>query len=279
MHRKNLGAQAILVVLIAGQATGGGHAADMHAILKRLRTADCDRAAADASQWRPNAKLDQAASQWSLGDSLRHAIERSGYVPTAIGALHVELADSADRLRLDRASCEVLRNRALREAGVFSRGRETWIVLAGAADLPSTENFDATLERAVMQVNAARQQGRRCGQRYLPSAGPVHLSAMLSDIAAGHARDMATHHYFDHRDHDGHSPADRVRAGGYRERLVGENIAFGPLSAADAVDGWLNSAPHCENLMDPRFKEMGISYARSSGSRPGVYWVQLFADP
>ncbi len=101
----------------------------------------------------------------------------------------------------------------------------------------------------------------------------------LDDVAYGHAADMATHGYFEHEDLTGRSPAERVKAVGYREKLVGENIAYGPKSAEEVVRGWLDSPGHCENIMDPRFAEMGIAYAPGQASRRGLYWVQLLAAP
>jgi uncharacterized protein YkwD len=89
---------------------------------------------------------------------------------------------------------------------------------------------------------------------------------------------MAVHNYFEHQDLSGRTPADRVRAVGYREKLVGENIAFGPRTAEEVVQGWLDSPAHCENIMDPRFAEMGIAYAPGHAKR-GLYWVQLLATP
>jgi uncharacterized protein YkwD len=91
---------------------------------------------------------------------------------------------------------------------------------------------------------------------------------------------MAAHNYFEHEDLSGHSPADRVRAVGYQEKLVGENIAYGPKSVEEVVQGWLDSPGHCQNIMDPRFAEMGIAFANGQSlSRHGFYWVQLFAEP
>ena len=47
--------------------------------------------------------------------------------------------------------------------------------------------------------------------------------------------------------------------------------------------GWLDSPGHCENIMDPRFAEMGVAYARGRAPEPasgvGLYWVQLLVDP
>jgi uncharacterized protein YkwD len=70
-----------------------------------------------------------------------------------------------------------------------------------------------------------------------------------------------------------------VRAVGYREKLVGENIAYGPESTEEVMRGWLDSPGHCENIMDPRFAEMGIAFAPGHASKRGLYWVQVLAAP
>jgi uncharacterized protein YkwD len=108
---------------------------------------------------------------------------------------------------------------------------------------------------------------------------PVALSGTLGGVAYGHATDMAVHGYFEHQDLTGQSPADRVRAVGYREKLVGENIAYGPQTVEEVVRGWLDSPDHCENIMDPRFAEMGIASAAGRTTRHGLYWVQVLAEP
>jgi len=55
----------------------------------------------------------------------------------------------------------------------------------------------------------------------------------------------------------------------YQEKLVGENIAYGPKTADEVVQGWLDSPGHCANIMDPRFAEMGIAYAAGRASKRG----------
>jgi len=133
--------------------------------------------------------------------------------------------------------------------------------------------------RALELINQVRARGTRCGERSFAPAPPLRLSGTLDGVAFGHAADMAQHNYFEHQDLAGHTPADRVRASGYREKLVGENIAYGPKSTEEVVQGWLDSPGHCENIMDPRFAEMGIAYATGQGVKHGLYWVQLFAAP
>jgi uncharacterized protein YkwD len=246
--------------------------------------------------------LDRAAEQWADG----HALERGAH------GLRVNSADEALIQRLRRSSCREVAGSELRELGSYRRGADTWLVLeAGfpasspapaAPNLPPTATArtapvrppasasvpaspgpraatPALATRALQLVNEARARGGHCGSQSFGPAPPLSLSGTLEGVAAGHASDMAVHDYFEHRDLSGQSPADRVRAAGYREKLVGENIAYGPQSVEEVVKGWLASPDHCENIMDPRFAQMGIGLAPGRVSRRGLFWVQLLAEP
>jgi len=58
---------------------------------------------------------------------------------------------------------------------------------------------------------------------------------------------------------------------------VGENIAKGQKSVAEAVNDWFRSPGHCANIMNPNFTEMGIDYFVSKGG--SKYWVQVLGSP
>jgi uncharacterized protein YkwD len=146
------------------------------------------------------------------------------------------------------------------------------------AALPTSALSPAQATRALQLVNDVRARGIHCGDELFGPAPPVTLSGTLAEVALGHASDMAEKNYFEHVDPAGHSPADRVRAVGYSEKLVGENIAFGPKSVDEVVQGWLDSPGHCENIMDPGFAEMGLGLAAGHAKR-GLYWVQVLAEP
>jgi uncharacterized protein YkwD len=149
----------------------------------------------------------------------------------------------------------------------------------GYATAPSLTRAPAQATRVLQLVNDIRSKGTRCGEKSFGPAPPVQLSGTLDGVASEHALDMARHDYFEHVDLQGRSPAERLRATGYRERLVGENIAYGPTTADEVVAGWLHSPGHCENIMDPRFVEMGLALAPGQGARRGLYWDQEFATP
>lgn len=156
------------------------------------------------------------------------------------------------------------------------------MVLGGAAaagDAVVGRTSDGAVRARVVElVNEARSHGRRCGSRRLAAARPLAISRKLNDAAAAHARDMARRNFFEHQGSDGSQPRDRVMRAGYEFRLTGENIAFGPESAEEVVAGWLASPGHCENIMDPRFEDIGV--AVSTGRKRGrIYWVQEFAAP
>lgn len=136
----------------------------------------------------------------------------------------------------------------------------------------------AVRERVVKLVNEARGRARRCGSERFAAAPPLGASRKLDDAAARHARDMARRKFFDHEGANGSQPKDRVLRAGYEPRLTGENIAYGPVSAEEVVAGWLASPGHCANIMDERFKDIGVGLATGKG-RGKIYWVQNFGTP
>ena len=121
-------------------------------------------------------------------------------------------------------------------------------------------------------VNEARSQSRTCGGTPFAAAPPLHWDDRLEAAARAHTEDMARNDHFDHVGTDGSEPGDRVRRAGYGWRRVGENIARHQRSVDEVVSDWLDSAGHCQQLMDPRFVEMGAV------ERDG-YWTQVFGAP
>ena len=173
-------------------------------------------------------------------------------------------------------------------ARLFGVSRLRWIAALAAVALASGAlAADATVgresgakvrARVVELVNTARSHNRKCGSERFAAAPPLSVSRILNEAAADHARDMARRNYFEHRGTDGSQPKDRVMRAGYQPRLTGENIAFGPESAEEAVAGWLKSPGHCANIMDSRFRDIGIGLATGRG-RGKIYWVQDFGAP
>ena len=167
----------------------------------------------------------------------------------------------------------------LRIAGLVVLASMVIISNAAARDaVVGRERNSVVRSRVLELVNVARSQPRKCGSRRYAAAAPLSASRKLTDAAEDHARDMARKKYFDHRGSDGSQPKDRVRRAGYQWSLTGENIAFGPESAEEVVAGWLDSPGHCANIMEPRFREIGVGVAEGR-KRGHIYWVQAFGAP
>ena len=303
----------VLLIAATGLAAGPalGTATDALSAVQVLRAGGCGGIVPAAKLLRHELALDAVAQQWADGLPLAAAAERSGYPALATSGLHVTSSGDAVLELLRRSACPSVTGQDLRAAGVYRRGADSWIVLtanyrapalpaAGTPAAPSAAVAPAPVTpvapapaaiprppapapvlatEALQLVNDVRARGARCGQRVLGPAPPLALSGALASVAFGHAADMAEHDYFEHQDLTGQSPAARVRAFGYREKLVGENIAYGPKTLEEVVQGWLDSPGHCENIMDPRFVEMGIAYATGRAGRHGLYWVQVLAEP
>jgi uncharacterized protein YkwD len=253
--------------------------ADLADDVQALRGGEC-RGAASLPALKRDSRLDAAARRRAAGRSLHDALADSGYVADRSALLHASGSGRAVREALRQSGCATLGDAGYREVGLHERGRETWIVLAAPYRMPSAAEAPAFAATVLQLTNQARAGGARCGRRVMPPAPPVAASSRLDGVAAGHALDMATYQYFDHRDHRGRLPAERTLEVGYRASVIGENIAYGPATPSEVVAGWLGSPEHCENLMDGRFAEMGIAFAAGHGEqRPGLYWVQELGLP
>ena len=227
-----------------------------------------------------NVQLQLAARKLADGASLTTAISASGYLASSSSLIHLTgpTTDVDVQRLLAQHYCRTLQDPAFKDMGALRRGRDLWLVLAAPMALPAERDATGISQQILALVNQARAAGHRCGGKYFSPVAPLSIDAALSRAALEHSRDMAAHDVFDHRGHDGSTPAARVELSGYGEhRIVGENIAAGAMTAAEVTEGWLNSPPHCENIMDGRFTQIGIAFAENLKTSSAVFWTQDFA--
>ncbi|MDB5246862.1 MAG: Cysteine-rich secretory protein family [Segetibacter sp.] len=139
-------------------------------------------------------------------------------------------------------------------------------VISEAAGSNSNINKDALLNL----VNRYRASGCNCGPDYYPPVGSVSWNNTLELAAKEHSDDMNNNNYFSHTGKDGTSPGDRISKYNYRWSTYAENIAKGYPTEQSVMEGWIKSPGHCANIMNGRFKEMGVA-------KSGDYWTQEFA--
>jgi hypothetical protein len=113
-------------------------------------------------------------------------------------------------------------------------------------------------------VNQQRFLGATCGNS--PKPGGLH------------SQDMADRNFFDHVNPDGDDPFDRMADAGFSgAEPWGENIAAGAPTPEIVVQGWMDSPGHCENIMFPAYRVIGVGYYTDDTSEWGHYWTQNFA--
>ncbi|WP_020599856.1 CAP domain-containing protein [Spirosoma panaciterrae] len=138
---------------------------------------------------------------------------------------------------------------------------------------------DATMAlqlEVLTYVNQARSQTCLCGSTVYPAVTLLTLNSRLNGASDKYAVDMATYNYFSHTGRDGSQPWDRMTTEGYVWSSAGENIAAGYPTARSVVDAWLSSTIHCQNIMNPDYRNLGVGYSYNSKSTFKHYWVTDF---
>jgi uncharacterized protein YkwD len=106
-------------------------------------------------------------------------------------------------------------------------------------------------------------------QRAKAGVPALRFDPALARAAHAHAADMVARDYFDHVSPDGKRFSDRAAAAGYQGFATGENIAQGQRSAAEVMNGWMNSAGHRRNILSSGSNEIGVGVVERT-------WVQVF---
>lgn len=94
--------------------------------------------------------------------------------------------------------------------------------------------------------------------------------------AAAQVRAMECEKLFSHTRPDGSSFATALKEQNVSYRGAGENIAWGQRSPEQVVTGWMNSAGHRANIMNPNFTTIGVGYYQNANGTN--YWCQLFTN-
>jgi len=88
---------------------------------------------------------------------------------------------------------------------------------------------------------------------------PLKLDHVLSQAAKNKGEDMLAKDYWAHVSPDGVEPWKFFLDAGYKYRYAGENLARDFSNAASAVDAWMASPSHRENMLSPKYEEIGIA--------------------
>ena len=142
-----------------------------------------------------------------------------------------------------------------------------------AADPPvaAAPAADPLARRVVALVN---------GHRAAAGLAPIAPEPRLRRAARDHAAAMATNGFVGHTGPDGADLAVRLDAAGYPYGTAAENVAAGFATPESVVDGWMESAGHRRNILDPRVREAGVGYVFVDGNDGyRSYWTLIMGTP
>jgi uncharacterized protein YkwD len=148
------------------------------------------------------------------------------------------------------------------------------VLAAAAAALPASAAHSrptvalSSLEQGVLaDINAFRSAH---------GLAPLRLSASLTAAARNHSQQMEADGYFAHDSVDGTAFWKRIQGfyptGHFGFWSVGENLLWSSpdVDAQKALTMWENSPEHRKNMLDPHWREIGVS-AVHVPQAPGVY--------
>lgn len=132
---------------------------------------------------------------------------------------------------------------------------------------------DVSIPSLLSETNIERKQNQ---------LNNLSINQELSAAAQAKAEDMVARNYWAHVNPEGKQPWDFIKAAGYDYAAVGENLAYGFTTSDAAINGWMNSPGHRENLLRPNYSEVGFGIASSpdyNGSGPETIVVAMYGQP
>ncbi|MCA1635657.1 MAG: CAP domain-containing protein [Acidobacteria bacterium] len=199
--------------------------------------------------------------------SIASAVSLTGVVALATGGTKAAAKPVARLLSTSRQEIPV-RTRA-RVATRITTAGETRYVSTSAPVAAAAVSASGDERRAFELINAERiAKGRQ----------PLQWDGSLTLVARYHSENMSRAGFFNHVDRDGLDLTGRADAHGVRGwKALGENIAYNQGyndPAAFAVERWMTSSKHRENILNGEFTHAGLGVARSADGR--VFFTQVF---
>lgn len=132
-------------------------------------------------------------------------------------------------------------------------------LITATQETPPEENTPTTpslepKEEVLALINEARESNG------LPA---LITDDLLQSTAQVKANDMVTNNYFSHNSPTYGSPFDMMKNAGILYTTAGENIAGNP-SIKAAVESWLDSPEHKENILSNAYNYIGIGVEKSN---------------
>jgi len=130
---------------------------------------------------------------------------------------------------------------------------------------------EITPERIIELTNEERIKG---------NLSALKTNSLLNEAARRKAGDMFAFDYWAHRSPSGRTPWSFLKEVNYDYRVAGENLARDFSDPDSVVEAWMKSPTHRENIMNSKFKEIGVAVVEGTlGGIRTTLVVQFFGTP
>lgn len=134
------------------------------------------------------------------------------------------------------------------------------LALLVAVARPAAADDERALRRFIEGANSARAE---------VGSPPLSEDPLLDQIARERSRDMATYKYLGHVSASGETVFDLLGKRGVSFSNAAENVSwssgYGDRSAGVALEGFLQSQHHRDNLLNPSFNYVGVGLSYAGG--------------
>lgn len=96
-------------------------------------------------------------------------------------------------------------------------------------------------------------------ERQKMGLSPVAENSALDQAAQLKAQNMFAENYWAHFSPSGKTPWDFILGSGYKFSFAGENLAKNFQSSEEVIKAWMASPTHRDNLLNPRYKDIGMA--------------------
>ncbi|HMN28950.1 MAG TPA: CAP domain-containing protein, partial [Caldilineaceae bacterium] len=142
-----------------------------------------------------------------------------------------------------------------------------WPSLARAEDPPAAPAGLSAEAQAI--ADAINQRRADAG------LSPLGLNPLLTQAAQGHVDDMINNGAYGHIGSDGSYVGQRVQRVGYSSGGLASENWVSAVNPSDAMTWWMNDWIHRENILNPRWQEVGVGASTSASGR--MIFVTVFA--
>jgi len=182
-----------------------------------------------------------------------------------------EVTTTQQKEKTNASTTEIkkIENPILKNTEIPQKQTETITPIVGEINL---ENIKVDLNEIVNLTNIERKK---------VNLKSLEENAILNTIALLRVRDMFEKGYFEHVSPTGESASVLANKLGYKNIVIGENIAIGNYDNANSlINAWMASEGHKNNILNINYTEIGVASMESDYKNQKV-WIsaQVFGRP